>query len=119
MIAMPDTIKLVETTSDGYGDNDITELTDLKCAFFQSTSFLRGAHGETIDADAHAYIDFSNPKVAARSYRLEGMYVIANPFGAPEAESWYRITRVDVAQRKLLGNAIDNVHVYLKKVEAL
>lgn len=115
-----DTVKLVETTApDGYGDVETVELTDLKCLFFQSTGHSHSNNVDIVNSDAHAYIDFENPEVVARAYRLEGMYIVANPFNFTEEESWYRITLVRVGQDKLLCNQIDNVHVYLKKTEAL
>ena len=120
MICLKDTVKLVETTvPDGYVDTDVAILTDLKCLFLQTTGKTHSNHVDIVNSDAHAYIDFKNPEVASRGYRLEGMYLIANPFGTPESESWYQITRVVIGQRKLTDNKIDNVHVFLKKTEAL
>lgn len=120
MICFNDTIKLVEETApDGYGDTEVVVLTDLACTFLQSTGHSHSGNVDIVNSDAHAYIDFNNPEVVERHYRLEGMYVIANPFNAPEAESWYRITTVRIGQAKLTTNKIDNVHIYLKKTEAL
>lgn len=120
MICFNDTIKLVEETkADGYGDTDVVVVTDLACTFMQNSSHSHSGHVDVVNSDAHAYIDFNNPEVVSRHYRLEGMQVIANPFNAPEDESWYRITRVVVGQAKLTTNKIDNVHIYLKKTEAL
>jgi hypothetical protein len=53
--------------------------------------------------------------IAANVYRLEGMYIVANPLGGSQNQSWYRITHVTVGQRKLLNNAIDNVYCLLEK----
>lgn len=115
-----DTIKLVETTEpDGYGDVQPLVLTDLACDFFQSTGHSHSNHVDIVNSDAHAYIDYNNQEVVSRAYRLEGMYIIANPFNAPEIESWYRITLIRVGMDKLLCNKIDNVHIYLKKTESL
>jgi len=120
MICLNDTVKLVETTApDGYGDSDVAVLTDLKCLFLQSTGKSHSSNTDIVNADAHAYIDFENPEVKSRGYRLEGMFLIATPFGTPEVESWYQITKVVIGQRKLTDNKIDNVHVFLKKTEAL
>lgn len=119
MICLKDTVKLAEETApDGYGDTKVQALIDLKCLFMQSTGHSHSSHIDVVSSDAHAYIDKDNAEVVARAYRLEGMYLIANPFNAPEAESWYRITRVVIGQHKLTTNCIDTVHVYLKKVEA-
>ena len=120
MICYKDVIKLVEETApNGYGDTTVAELTDLDCLFLQNTGHGHSNHTDVVNADAHAYIDFNNPEVESRGYRLEGMYVIATPFGTPEIESWYRITRVVIGQKKLTSNKIDNVHIFLQKTEAL
>lgn len=120
MICYKDTVKLVETTApDGYGDTEVVTLTDLNCLFLQNTGHSHSNHVDVVNSDAHAYIDFNNPEVVSRAYRLEGMFLVANPFNAPEEESWYMITRVVIGQHKLTTNCIDNVHVYLKKTEAL
>jgi hypothetical protein len=120
MICFKDTVKLVETSApDGYGDIEPIVLTDLKCLFSQNTGHGHSNNVDVVNSDAHAYIDFENPEVVSRAYRLEGMYIIANPFNAVDSESWYRITKVIVGQAKLTSNKIDNVHIYLKKSEAL
>lgn len=115
-----DTIKLVDMTHpNGFGDVTPVVLTDLACDFFQTTGSSHSNHVDIVNSDAHAYIDYNNPAVVSRAYRIEGMYIIANPFNAPETESWYRITTVRIGQDKLLQNKIDNVHIYLKKSEAM
>ena len=115
-----DTIKLVDMSQpNGFGDVSPVVLTDLACDFFQTTGHGHSNHVDIVNADAHAYIDYNNPDVVSRAYRLEGMYIIANPFNAPEVESWYRITTVRIGQDKLRQNKIDNVHIYLKKSEAM
>lgn len=115
-----DTIKLVVTTDpDGYGDTAPAEFVDLACDFFQSTGHGHANQVDIVNSDAHAYIDYENPEVSSRGYRLEDMLVVANPFNAPEAESWYKISKVIVGTDKLLCNKIDNVHIYLKKTESL
>lgn len=119
MICFKDVIKLATTEVNGYGDQSVDYLTDLDCLFLQSTGDTFGDHQEQITSDAHAYIDFNNPVVSSLGYRLEGMFVIAQPFGTSEQESWYKIIRVVVGQRKLLCNDVDNVHIFLKKTEAL
>lgn len=120
MICFNDTVKLVEQTEpNGYGDTEVATLTDLKCLFLQTTGKSHSNHVDIVNSDAHAYIDFENPEVKNLGYRIEGMYIIATPFGTPEIESWYQITRVVIGQKKLTDNKIDNVHVFLKKTEAL
>lgn len=120
MICFNDTIKLVVTTQpNGYGDTEVASLVDLPALFFQGTSSSHSNNVDIVGADAHAYIDPENAEVVNRGYRLEGMYIIANPFNAPEVESWYKISVVKIGMDKLLCNQIDNVHIYLNKCEAI
>lgn len=116
MITMKDTCQLAEAVTSGYGTESATILTDVDCLFLQSTSNSHSGNVDVIGADAHVYLDIENPALLERGYRIEGLYIIANPFGADRDESWYRISKVVVGQRKLLDNDVDNVHAYLRKV---
>lgn len=116
MINLKDTVRLATTVSDGYGDTTVEVLTEIDSLFLQSTSNSHSNNTEVTQADAHVYLDPFNPVLLAKGYRIEGMYLIANPFGAEDNESWYKISRVVVGQRKLLGNDVDNVHCFLQKV---
>lgn len=116
MIVLKDIVQLAETTSNGYGDTETVVLTDIASLFLQSTGNTRATNVEIANSDAHVYLDIDNPILVERGYRIEGMYIKANPFGADDTESWYRITKVVVGQRKLLENNVDNVHAYLRKV---
>lgn len=116
MVVLNDTVKLAEMVSDGYGDETIDVLTEVDALFLQSTGNVHNANTELINSDAHVYLDIENQLLLGRGYRIEGMFLIANPFGNSDDESWYKITRVVVGQRKLLTNEVDNVHAYLQKV---
>lgn len=116
MIAMKDTCQLAEMVSDGYGDKTISDLITVKCLFLQQTGNSHSNNVDIANADAHVYLDITNPAIKGKGYRVEGMYLMINPFGAPDAESWYKITTVVVGQRKLLSNDVDNVHAFLQKV---
>lgn len=114
-----DTVKLATTTVDGYGDKTVTVLTEVDSLFIQRTSVTHDNNADGIASDATVYLDQTNEVVLANRYALEGMYIIAQPFGQSTEESWYRITHVTVAQRKLLNNAIDNIYCSLEKVAGL
>lgn len=116
MISLKDTLTLAEMVSDGYGDKSVVELTDINCLFLQSTGNSHSGNVEIANSDAHVYLDIDHPEIKGRGYRIEGMYLKANPFGASDDASWYKITRVVVGQRKLLNNEVDNVHAFLQKV---
>lgn len=119
MLVMKDIVTLAETIVDGYGDRTVSVLTEVGALFHQGTGSSHSPNADVIDSDAHVYLDINNPVLLERGYRIEGMYIIANPFGAAKEESWYRISRVVVGQRKLLANNVDNVHAFLRKVESL
>lgn len=116
MITMKDVCQLATTTSDGYGDKSVEVLTTIDCLFLQSTGNSHSSNVEIATSDAHVYLDIENPVIKNKGYRIEGMYLLINPFGADDNESWYKISRVVVGQRKLLDNSVDNVHAYLQKV---
>lgn len=115
-IVMKDTCQLAEISSDGYGDREVEVLTTIDCLFLQSTGNSHTNNTDIANSDAHVYLDIEDPEVKDRGYRLEGMYLRINPFGADMNESWYRIDKVVVGQRKLLTNEVDNVHAFLRKV---
>lgn len=115
-MTLTDTVKLATTAPDGYGDRTVTVLTDVKSLFIQRTSMDHSSNIESHDSDASVYLDPTNSVVLENMFRLEGMYIIAQPFGQLTDKAWYRITHVSVAQRKLLNNAIDNIHCQLDKV---
>lgn len=115
-MTLKDTVQLAETSSNGYGDATVNVLTDVASLFLQSSGKAHSTNVDIANSDAHVYLDINNPVLLERGYKIEGMYIKANPFGAEEDESWYRITRVVVGQRKLLANNVDNVHAYLEKV---
>lgn len=110
-----DTVKLATTTTDGYGDKTVTVLTESKAVFIQRTSVNHANGSDGIQSDAAVYLDPTNQIVLDNAYRLEGMYIIANPLGGSQSASWYRVAHVTVGQRKLLNNAIDNVYCVLEK----
>ena len=114
-----DDIFLVETAQDGYGDNTVSHIEKLKGLFVQGNSQSQSNYTEMLGTDAHVYLDIENEFVLANAFRLEGMYVVCNIFDGIESESWYKISRVKVGQRKLLGNEVNNVHAFLTKCEAL
>lgn len=119
LLEYKDPLILLETSQDGYGDNTVSHIENLMGLFVQGTSQSQSGATEMIGTDAHVYLDIENPFVRENAFRLEGMYLIANIFGGRENESWYKISRVKVGQRKLLENDINNIHCFLTKCEAL
>lgn len=119
MIEMKDTVRIAKTSSDAYGDKKIVLLTEVDALFLQNSSSVHSNHVDEVNSDAHVYLDIDNNIIKDLGYRIEGMYLISNPFGNIDDESWYKISRVVVGQRKLLDNDVDNVHAFLKKVRRL
>ena len=113
---LPDTCQLVQVSTDGYGDRTIETLTEVRCLFNHSNSYDHTNNVDSPASDANVYFDIENEVVLEKGYSLKGMYVICNSFGEPEDDSWYRIINVEIGQRKLLTNEVDNVHAFLTKV---
>lgn len=114
-----DTVRLIQTTQNGWGDNEISVDEEIGALFLQGTSQAESGYVERIACDAHCYLDIENPFVQANAFRLEGMYLVANIYGGIEDEQWFKISRVKIGQRKLLENDLNNVHVFLTKCDAL
>lgn len=113
LVKTPDTAYIASLTKDGYGDASVLELNEIKCAFFQQFSQEQAVNEELTQSDAYAYLDISNAFISGVGYQLQGMYFKASPGGI---EQWYIITAVQVAQRKLLTNEVNNVLVSLQIV---
>lgn len=119
LLEYKDPVILINTAQDGWGDNAIGHIEHLNGLFLQGTNQAESNYVEALSCDAHIYLDIENPFVKENAFRLEGMYVVANLYGGIESESWYKIARAKVGQRKLLENDINNVHCFLTKCDAL
>ena len=112
----PDTVKLATTTTDGYGDRTVTVLDEIPATFIKRAGIMQGENREAETSDAAVYLLPTHAKVLENKDDLEGMYIIVEPYGE---NNWYRISSVNIAQRKLLNNAIDNIYCRLQKVAGL
>lgn len=112
-----DTVTFVEDVPslDGYATPIAVEEIEVPALFVASNGYTRSSHVAALESDASAYIDPTHEFTQDNAYRLEGKYVLANPFEAEDSKSWYKIIEVNVGQRKLLTNEIDNVEVFFKK----
>lgn len=108
----PDVVKLATVTSDGYGDRTVVNLVDVVACFVKRAGYLHGANSEGETSDAAVYLLPTDANVLAKKDDLEGMYILSE-------NSWYRIRSVNIAQRKLLNNVIDNVYCRLEKVAGM
>lgn len=108
----PDVVKLATTTSDGYGDKTVTALADVAACFVKRAGYLHGANSEGETSDAAVYLLPTDTNVLSVKDDLEGMYILSE-------NSWYRIRSVNIAQRKLLNNVIDNIYCRLEKVAGM
>ena len=118
-MTLTDTVKLATTTTDGYGDKTVTVLTEVDSLFVHRKGVQHSQSSDGVTSDATVYLDPTNQLIVDNLYALEGMYIISQQFGESQEESWYRITNVTVAQRKLIDNAIDNIHCDLEKIAGL
>lgn len=119
LLTYKDPVYLIETTQNMYGDNAIGHVEKIYGLFVQGNSQSESRFVEALGTDAHIYLDIENPYVLENAFRLEGMYIVANLYGGKESQSWYKIARCKVGQRKLLENDINNVHCFLTKCSAL
>lgn len=112
----PDTIRLATTTSDGYGDKSVTVLDEIPASFGRRKGYTHGDNTEGLVSDATVYLLPTNPTVLSNMNNLEGMFIQLYPYSD---NTWYRIESVDIAERKLLDNALDNVFCRLQKVAGI
>lgn len=111
----PDTIELVKTNKNGYGDDVIEERHTVSASFAQTTGWSESSHQNAISSDAIVYIDHKDSWVQDNAYRLEEFKVIANPFGAGEHLSWYKISTVSAPKKLLTSNELDHCFARLDK----
>lgn len=112
----PDTVRLATTTVDGYGDKTVTILDEVQAAFVRRAGISHGSNTEGETSDAAVYLAPNNAVVLNNKDNLEGMYILAEPFSD---ENWYKISSANIAERKLLNNAIDNIYCKLEKVAGM
>lgn len=112
----PDTVKLATVSTDGYGDKTVESVEEIPAAFIKRAGVLHNNNTEGETTDAAVYLQPTNATVLEHKDELEGMYIVAPPFSE---NNWYRITSANIAERKLLNNAIDNVYCRLEKVAGL
>lgn len=111
---------IIDVQSTEYGNKKVViGQHAVKGTFLQNTGFLHSNNQDAIEADAVFYPNHKDAFVIASYNRLEGMYIIVSPYGAPDADSWYKITSVRVNRDHLLSNKIDNIQLLLKKTDAL
>lgn len=117
-ILLPDTVKIINTAVNGYGDVVVLDSADVPGAFFQGMATGRANNTDLLETyDAHCYVDETAPFVVENAYRLENMYLVASLYGYPEDESWYRIRDVKLGVTKIIDNVVNNCHLFLQKCE--
>ena len=109
----PDTVRLATTASDGYGDKTVTVVDEIPAAFIRRKGYTHATNSEGETSDATVYLLPNHPTVLSKMNNLEGMLLQLSPYSN---ENWYRIAGVTIGERKLLDNALDNVHCTLQKV---
>lgn len=112
----PDTIRLATIKADGYGDRTVQVLDEVQASFVKRSGITRSRNIEAETSDAAVYLQHTSPVVLAKKDDLEGMFLQLAPYSD---KTWYRITSVNIAERKLLNNAIDNIYCRLQKVAGL
>lgn len=119
-VKLPDTVRIINTAVDGYGDTVVLDEAIVKGAFFQGTSQDRRNQTDMLETyDAHCYVDETDPWILEQAFRLEGMYLVLNLYGGTDRESWYQVADVQLGVTKLLDNVVNNVELMLRKVEPI
>lgn len=119
-VKLPDTVRIINTAVDGYGDTVVLDEAIVKGAFFQGTSQDHRNQTDMLEAyDAHCYVDETDPWILEQAFRLEGMYLVLNLYGGTDRESWYQVADVQLGVTKLLDNVVNNVELMLRKVEPI
>lgn len=113
LVKTPDTAYIATLAKDGYGDTSISSLNEINCAFFEQFSQDQIANEDLTQSAAYAYLDINNAFFKSLGYQVEGLYFKIAPFGV---DQWYVITNIQVAQRKLLTNQVNNVLVNLQVI---
>ena len=116
LVNHPDIGYIATTSDDGYGDSKVTALNEIECTFLLQAGTSHTGNVDVANSTAHVYLDIDNEFILSLGYRLEGFLFKISPFGTAESESWYKISNVQVGQRKLLTNEVNNVHAYLEKI---
>lgn len=111
LVKTPDTAYIATLSRNGYGDVSVLEENEVQCAFFDQFNQQNATNQELTQSDAYAYLDVNNDFIKGLGYKLQGMYFKTNAFGT---DQWYIITTVEVAQRKLLTNEVNNVLINLQ-----
>jgi hypothetical protein len=114
-----DTIRIISTTVDEYGNEIYADETSVAAVFEQNTGFRHSASQDGVSANVVAFVDPADDFIVDNFYRLEGMLAIAELFGVGVTSAWYRITSVTVARASQLDNEIDNIQLVLKKTAGL
>lgn len=114
-----DTATFVWTSSNEYGDRTVIDTAEVDCSFFQDISFIRSQFADSLDTDAIMYVDPDNQALLDKYYRLEGVYVLIDLFGASEESSWFRVVKATISRDNLLSNQIDNIELALKKARPI
>lgn len=115
-----DAATIVLTEADRYGKTKVVvEQHGIVGTFLQNTGLFHTNNQDLIESDAVFYPDHTNAFVVANYLRLEGMFLIALPFGGAANDGWYKITSVTINRDHLLGNSIDNILLTLKKTDSL
>lgn len=112
-----DQVKIVSTTltADGYGTEVIEEIHDIDGLMIHNSGLQHSRFRTEIISDAEVYLDPEDEFIQSKSYRLEGMYILANQFNNTDSQEWYKIIQVIIGEDKLLDNEIDTISCQLKK----
>lgn len=111
-----ETVLIYPTRRSNYGDEVYEEPVEVPAIYVQSTSYSHSGNQDAITAGPLLYMPGDDEFVVAKGFRLEGMVVAVNPFGAAEHQQHFRITDVEPVRDILLDNRVRHVECALSKV---
>lgn len=109
-----DDVTLTWQYRDEYGDESNANSINIQGLLFLGSSVTYQNDTYTEAIDAHLYLDPETLIATGSGFNLQGCYVMVRDLeGRPQT---YKITRVELGLRKLLGGEVNNVHCFLSRI---
>ncbi len=108
-------VTIYSVTPDEYGKDVLGEGQIVSALFEQTTGYSHARNQDAVGSGSRVYLQADSCPLVTEYYRLEGMILKANPFGAPEADQYFRISRVTAARDILNNNLVRHVECELDK----
>ncbi len=118
-----DVVTIYQTVKNAYGTDSLPSSGDvlysLKGMLVQVMNFGHSNYQDGISAATILHLPPDDPFLLERGFRIEGLIVKVDPYGAPADSQYFRLGPVNVARDVLLNNEVHNVECALTKVAGL